>query len=505
MKALKFDETNNLIDCLESIKNEEEAEIKIFTSGTEFLRKNLNREIIKLVAKTHNKVVSFDDTPKTPAVQKESLQEKTTAPAENLGFVEGKDIAEQAKEQPAPQQTPITDEPKKGFKLPPFKFPKGKWLYVAIGAFLAVFLVGGLLIYFLPSADVVLTTESNFKENEQTITASKSATKVDTSNGVIPLKILNISEEDNLTADSTGTKTTGTPATGRVEIVNRATSDKSFFQGTTIISVSNQALTFSLDSAVSVEASPDFCWVSNTCKKAGVDVTAKSIGDQGNLGVGTVFKVGDASTDLVLASSTANFAGGTSKKITVVSSDDQSKAKDTLLKSLEKKATSDLQNKNQGIIIPGGGLTPAIINETYSKAVGEEAQNFQLSLKVNFTASAFSEEDLKTVLISPMISSIPNGYEINKKNSKVTAEILEKNGDDLKISAKIKASLVPSLDQKEIKNRISGKSFASVDSYLRSLESVSGFDIKISPSAFRFFGILPLSKNKIKIEITQGT
>jgi hypothetical protein len=504
MKALKFDETSNLIDCLESIKNEEEAEIKIFTSGIEFLRKSLNREIIKLVAKTHNKVVSFDDTLKTPATQKEPLQEKTLVPAENLGFVEGKDIAEQAKGPPVPPQTPITAEPKKGFKLPPFKFPKGKWLYIAIGAFLAVFLIGGLLIYFLPSADVVLTTEPNYKENEQTLTASKSATKVDISNGVIPLKILNISEEDNLTADSTGTKTTGTPAKGRVKIVNHdIDNDKSFFAGTTITTHDNAALTFTLDDDVTVPKAIAGCEAD--CPSTGVDVTASTIGEAGNLAAGTVFSVGGASIQNVFAKNDTNFSGGSSKKITVVSSDDQSKAKDTLLKNLEKKATSDLQNKNQGIIIPDGGLTPTIINETYSKAVGEEAQNFQLSLKVNFAASTFSEDDLKTVLTSSMISSIPNGYEINKKDSKVTSEILEKNGDDLKISAKIKASLTPSLDQNEIKNRISGKSFASVDSYLRSLDSVSGFDIKISPSAFRFFGVLPLSKNKIKIEITKGT
>lgn len=499
MKILRFDETKNLIDCLESIKNEEDTEIKIFTAGSDLFKKNLNREIIQILARDSKKTVSFEDNaPKLGEAQPE-IPEKTKqvgAPKENLGFVEGTDIAATGE-----KDEEVTTGPKKGFKLPSFKLPKGKKLYIIIGACLVVFLMIFLTFVFLPSADVILTTESNYKESEQVLTASNSATSVDASKGIIPLKVLDVSEEDNITANSTGTKTTGTAAKGRVTIVNRDTvNGKTFFQGTTITNLANQALTFSLDNTATISAAP-----AGGESPVGVNVTANTIGEQSNLSSGTVFKVGDADINLVFAKNDTDFTGGTSKKITVVSGDDQSKAKDTLLKKLEDKAKSDLKSQNPGIIIPDGGLSSTIINETYSKNVGDEAQNFQLSLQVKFTATTFSEDDLRNVLVSSLTSSIPNGYEMDKKNSTVTSEILEKDGANLKISGKIKASLVPSLDQNEIKNRISGKSFANVDSYLRSLDSISSFDIKISPSIFRFFGILPLSKNKIRIEIIQGT
>ena len=55
----------------------------------------------------------------------------------------------------------------------------------------------------------------------------------------------------------------------------------------------------------------------------------------------------------------------------------------------------------------------------------------------------------------------------------------------------------------KVKAKIVGKDFSSTDQYLKSLNSISGFEIKMSPSFFRLFGVMPFSKNRIEIELVQ--
>ena len=154
-------------------------------------------------------------------------------------------------------------------------------------------------------------------------------------------------------------------------------------------------------------------------------------------------------------------------------------------------------------MIPEGGLEAEIVNETYDKKVGEEAADFRLSLEVKFTAKIFSEDDLKNILIESISDSIPSGFEIDKEGSSVESEILEKGEDDLKVLGKIKANLLPIIDTSDIAKNIAGKDFGATDKYLKSIDAITGFEIKLEPSVMKLFGTMPFVSGRIKVKIIQ--
>jgi hypothetical protein len=494
MKEIRFEEKDKLSDILETVQNTTDHEIEIATSGSDIWDTQLNKKVITLAAEKQEKKISFRDKKKPPVPQDQAAPEK-----ENLGFVEGKDVAEEK------TQTPVetTPPPKKKGLFPKIPFLKGpKWIYFVLG-FIGLLLVAGFITFwFLPSATVKLFTAPQFQEAEFSLVASEAVEEADKEEGVIPLKTLETSEEDSIETKASGSKTVGTKATGRVKIVNRdASNSKKFFKGTVITPVSGAKISFTLNQTATLSAAPVGC--ENDCPQKGVDITSKVIGSSGNLKSGTVFKVGDANVNLVFAKNETNFSGGSSEKLTVVSAEDQKKAKEDLLEKMEKGAKKSLEEKNPGATIPAGGLKNEIINQTYSQNIGDEADSFRLSMQVEFLAKSFSEIDLENFLVSEIEEKIPNDFTLDKENILVSSEILGEDQEGLNVLGKIKAALLPKVNEEEIRRNIAGKNFGSVDNYLKSLNSVSGFEIKVAPLPFRIFGILPFMGGRIKIEVVQ--
>lgn len=501
MKRLEFDEKHNLTDVLESIKKDTSSEIEVFIfPGSDILKDSANQDIIQLLAEKLGKkvIIKGDGIQSAPLIAAGAI----AVSADNLGFIEGQDIAEIQKTADTPEK-PKSSRFSKLFKLPDLKFLKGKkWLYFGAGFIgLTIILIIGLF-WLVPSAKITLITEKKFQDSELLLVASLESTQVDKEKGVIPLKTIDTTKEDAVTKKATGTKTVGTNAKGRVKIINRDTSEKKFFSGTQIKTLSGKTLLFTLDESATLSAAPIGC--TNDCPEKAVNVTSVQIGEDSNLKSGTKFQVGSVvDTTNVVSESLTNFQGGSSKKVTVVSADDQIKAKEELLEKMEKEATEEFESENPDIVIPEGGLENKILNETFSKKVGEEASDFRLSLEVKFTAKIFSEEDLKTLLVKTVEDTIPTGFEVDEKNSIVSGEIIESGETDLKVMGKIEASLIPIVNKKEIIRNISGKDFGTTDKYLKSINSVSGFEIKLSPPFYKFFGTMPYRGNQIDIIVKQ--
>lgn len=493
MKELRIEEESKLADIINSIKDTPEAEIEIITTGTDIFDVGVNKEIVKLASESFGKKVTFKGKQLPSGKAGEEVGKR-----ENLGFVEGKDIAEEKeqKEEAAPR-------PFKKRRFPKLPFPKWpKWVYALIGSAGLIFITGILTFWFVPSATITLFTEQQFKESEISLVASDVIEKADKENGIIPLQTIETDEEDSIESKATGSKTIGSKAKGRVKIVNRdSNNNKTFFKGTVVSPISGSSIKFSLDKTATISAAPVGCEAD--CPAVGVDVTAKVIGSEGNLKSGTVFKVGSADVNLVFAKNETNFSGGSSKKVTVISASDHKKAKEDLIKKMEEKAKSDLEEENQGIIIPDGGFENEILEEVYSKNVGEEADNFRLSIKVRFIAIYFSEDDLKVILVEAVSEELPNDLKLDEENIFISSEILGKNDGELNIIGKIKAPLIPIIDEDEVRRNVAGKGFGQVDGYLKSLNSILGFEIKVNPALFRFFGRLPFSRNSISIEVIQ--
>ena len=502
MKQLRFEEKDKLADILKAVQDTPEEELEIIFVGSGLDQATLDNKVIATTAEKLGKKITFreKDLP-TPSVPTNFAQD-------DHGFVEGRDVAEENKSAlpTKPEETvPVAASAKKQNFISKLKILlKGpKWLYFLAAGVLFFVIGGGFAFWLLPSATVTIFTKAQFQEAEFPLKASESIENVDKEAGLVPLKILEDTVEDSIEVQTTGSTTVGTPAKGRVTIVNKDTNDKTFFKGAVLTTISGPKIEFTLDEVVNIAASPDGCGPPSPtpCEEVGADVTAKAIGEPGNLKSGTVFKVGDADLLAVSAANPTNFTGGTSKKITVVSANDQKKAKEDLLKKMQDTSRKDLETENPQIIIPEDGFQSEIVKEEYSHKVGEEATTLRLSMETKFSAKSFSRNDLQDILLSEITGNIPSDFVVDENNIFVTSEILDEKDGEYNIVGKIKAALLPNLKEDEVKSNIAGKDFGSADKYLKGLNSVSGFEVKIKPTPFKIFGILPMLKSKISLEI----
>ncbi len=511
MKEIRVEETQKLSDILETIKAESETQIEITNSQAPVFQIGLNKAVLIAAADSFGKKVTFKEAGAAPtpnAVGAAAVGVAAVVAGANHGFVEGQDVAQVPPvDTPAqgPEHALEVPKKKKSF-LSFFKLKGPKWLYL-VGVLVLFFVVGGfLLVTFLPSATVELQTTQQLKETQVTVVASATATSVDEKTSTVPLKQLETTAEDSIEQPATGSKETGTPAKGKVTIINHDVTDgshdgaKTFVAGTTVSMISGSAL-FTLDETVSVDASPAAC--TTNCAQASVDVTSKSIGEAGNVPAETTFKVGDASVSIVSAKALTNFSGGTSKKIKVVSAEDHKKAQDDLLTKMSEEATKQLEDKNPDMIIPEGSIENQILQKTYTKQVNEEAENFKLTMQVKFVASAVEEDDMQEILGKAVLSEASGDFKLEDENTTISAEVLEKTGADLKLLGKIKTALSPNIDENEVKAKLAGKKFSQVEEYLKGLDSVSGFEIRIEPTLFTFLQTFPSVKDKIEVKISQ--
>ncbi len=510
MKLLEFGEGTNLSQILDSIKATEEEEVQIrLLASSSLSTSQVNREIIEKFAEKVGKKVS---------IQGSSVPEK---PQSDFNFVEGKDIAQEteAEEEKAPAPSisgPVEERPSPE-PIPLKKKPVGpggffgklkgrKKLAVLVTGAISTFMVlGAVFFWFLPSATVNITAQKQSKIIQESLSASASATDVDTKNKVIPLSIEEVTESDIATATASGKLTVGTPAKGRVTVGNFSTvTSKKYPAGTSITAVggASQGLIFTLDTAVTVPkaTSSGFNIVAG---QAGVNVTASKIGDKGNVSAGSDFQVDDESIGTVKATNDLDFSGGESHQITAVSDEDRKNLRAKLLAKLTQEAKKDLQNKLGGASVPNGGLSVQVTTEKYDKAAGEQAKEVNLTMEVTASAKLFKEEDLKKVLIGSM--TVPDGYVIDESASQVSSKIIGTAGQDgaVQVLGKIKAVLVPDIKPEELAGYLAGKSFGAANSYLTTLKNISGFDIEIRPAIFRIFKILPFNKSRIKIDISE--
>ncbi|MDP2671845.1 MAG: hypothetical protein Q8P13_05315 [bacterium] len=497
---LEFDANAKLNQILEKIQKSDEEKIELrIVENSMVLENAINKEIIKRFAAEAGKSVNFGDAP-SPATLK---PEVTPAPKEeDLGFVEGQDVASLAGQFPieapvaalAPQIDAVPESEKPKGKLP--KFPSlnrisKRWLFLG-GGVVSLVVAAFIFLWTLPSAEVTLTYRTSTKDATAEITAvvggsGEAETLAATGEEVV--------KSDTESAKATGTKTVGTAAKGRVTIYNSTTSDRLFVKGTAITPTTG-SITFVTEEDVTAEGSAGF---GAPPKQTGVNVTAAKTGAEGNYAADTNFKVGSADPGEVYAKNDTAFSGGTTKTLAIISDADRKALRASLLKKLTKKATDEIKTKNPDLILVSGSVETTVSKETYDKNIGEEAAEVSLNMEVATNAIFIKEADVISILSQGL--DISENLKVDEENSEVEAKIAKKDGDSYQIDGKIKASLIPNLDLNKVKKDLARKRLSAANKYLDSLEGFKDHSIKITPNFYGRVGFLPFSASKIKVSL----
>lgn len=489
----------------------------------------LEEETEKIESKESNE-------PSEPKASDDSLTQSETTEGDNFGFVVG-DIAE--KEKPAgaeeslseelasediiedgekdlavpEEQTPVEtqdflaeDQPvsppqtgKINKKLILTKFiPKGFTnLIILAGIFVGLILLLGAYI-FLPKAEVKIFVEPKVVEKDAQVIADPKQKTVDEDSKIIPGEVVEAEVSGSAKDSASGKKQIGDPAKGTIIIYNKTAGSQSLSKGT---SISSGGIKFTLDTSVTI-ASQSASDSGITFGKANTTVTAASIGADGNLSSGSEFTIAGFTSDKLAAKSEGNFSGGTSKDVTVVSSEDQQRLLAKLSSDLRQQAQQKLQEKYPNKKILQEALSESVSKKSYSKNINDQAGEFSLNMTIRYKGTAFEDKDLKLIVSKLVTTQVPEGFELDISGTETQADVskLEKDGK-LIFLARFKAKLLPKIDTEKIKNQIKFKSPDEVAEALKGMDNVLGSEINLSPSLPKILQRLPAFANNIKIEV----
>lgn len=457
-------------------------------------------------------IVGDEENTKTLSLETKSsddINAKTAkkVDASDLGFIKEEDELEKEEE-----NFQVIDSPKrKGFRLtlPHISLPtipklvffgRSKLLILGIVILGLLFFAGYTFAsYSLPKATITLIVDPKLFEQEKAVSISPDIVTPSQATGEIPGKQLETQVALSKTVPATGKKLVGEEAKGTVTIYNKTTSSRTFDKGTKI---SAKNLTFTLDNNIEVPPASETL-DGLTYGKAGVSATAAKIGAEGNVTSQTEFVIEDFSTSSYLARNDQAFTGGTSREVNAVSAKDQDDLLNQLTQELKTKAQADLLQKLvNGEKLLNESIVGEVVSRKFSHEAGAETKEVTLTLELKYKALIYQENDFTQLMEKIVQENIPEGFEFVPKETSVDVSSTQASEDqNFRFNARFSARLFPKLDIESIKKEVTGLSLQDLDSYIKQLNAVVGYEIDFdSPFSFFTSKTPRLSKN-ISIEV----
>ncbi len=173
--------------------------------------------------------------------------------------------------------------------------------------------------------------------------------------------------------------------------------------------------------------------------------------------------------------------------MTIVSSEDQNRLLTRLKDELEKKAREDIKSRAVGDQkLNEEAIAFAILGQTFNKEVDEEAEEFNLNLRLKGSGLVYSQTQLDDLVSQLLTENVPQDFDLSDKEltTEVSAAKMvegEDGGKMLQIMAKTRAAVVSKVDEKRIREDLVGRSLGSAQKYLESVPGVSAVEITIFP------------------------
>lgn len=390
-----------------------------------------------------------------------------------------------------------------------FHFPKMNFRFLRLKGIailiLLLIVLGGIIVstvYLYPKAEIKLIAQPEVVDQKMDISLNTAIVSADLDNKEIPGKVYSAEVSGEKTRETTGKKTIGDKAAGKITIYNKTSSSKTFVKGTVI--TGSSSLKFTLDEEVKAASASD-TGTSLEYGKVDANVTAAKIGPDGNLKKDSDFQIDDYPTSSYLGRNDNDFSGGTEREIDVVSQDDQ----DGLLKDLTDELRSDAKGKLQ-LEVTGDerlldeSIKENIVDKTFDKDVGDESDNLSLSLTIEFSATVYKQSDLDKFLEQYISGQMPKDFVFDKDKSyfNVTETDVAEDGS-VSFKADYHAYLVPTIDLNEFKKEIAGKSISFFEGKAKELEdkSIIGYEINYSRRFPLIGNRLPLLSQNIEVKI----
>lgn len=421
--------------------------------------------------------IDLSEKKKTPpAGVKVHHYEETAAPKESASQLETNSQAESLPTHVSAK--PLSADTYKAPEVKPLKKPRNwkKALFFAI-PILAIFI---LLYIFYPKAIVALSVKTESFQEAIDITLDNNINKIDLTRSAMPGELQEAESEATKEFNATGKKEIGEKATGKVTVYNEWDSSTHSYPSSTKFIGGGK--TYLSNDSFTVPAGT----LSGGAIQAGkidVSVTAEASGDAYNLG-STNFVVEGAPTK-IYGRNSASFSGGSTKQLTIVSSEDLNNAKDALKEELDSKNKEELIKKASKQKIIESSVENEIVSSSADKKSGDETDKFKLTMKVKSRTLSFKEDDFRVFLGQLLAGKIP----ADKKLVPASADeiTISKNENDfakgiMKITGIVKTSLAPNIDENKVKKELAGKSKFDAEVIMQNTPGVESASVSFRPS-----------------------
>ncbi len=379
---------------------------------------------------------------------------------------------------------------------------KKMWLVSAlVGIVLLVIFVSvwWMSYKWLPQSTVTIFILPQSYQKAVDISIDPSVVSIDREKQIIPgfkqEKVIN----GEKTISVTGKKNVGDQARGTVNIFNKSLTSKTLRKGALI---SSGSLQFTLDADVTIaSASENLVSGTVTFGKGAAAVTAAAIGPQSNLPASTEFTVKDVANSVLVARNEQNFAGGTSRQVTVVSRADYDNLVKIITDESLKRAKNELAASSQdGSKLIESTVKSTVSDKIFNHEIGEEADSLLGQISISVSGVFYKEQDIRDLLLTTVETEVPSGFKIDPELTQIEiASVQSKKDGSLKISATIETKAVPVIDELALQKSLAGKILSESEDYLKSLTGVAALEFRFYNSPFRDH--LPERENNIKIEL----
>lgn len=400
--------------------------------------------------------------------------------------------------QVTPPSEPLQPEPQKpaiakplsaeDFSAPKISKPSGpglsrkKKIILAIGGILLIAL--GVLFYlFYPKAIITLAVQTESFEQPLEIIIDNNIVQNDEDRKAIPGELLEAEQQGGKKFKATGKKEIGEKAKGTITVSNDSGDAQTLAAGSefqsnnlTFKAISNTTVpgaTASVDSKGNVVKTPG---------KVDVSVEAAEAGDQYNISPSSFTVVGKS---MLSGQSSAAMSGGVSKQLTIVSQNDLNNAKSELANEITSALHEQLNNKAGKNKIIESTIKDENISSEANKKAGEEAEEFEMKVKVKSSTLSFSEKDYRQMIVKALAGAVPEGKElVLSADDEISTGTVDSDIDHglLTLQGTVKTRLAPKIDQEELKKSIKGKNRVEAEEIIKQNDQIESVDVFLRPS-----------------------
>ncbi len=350
---------------------------------------------------------------------------------------------------------------------------------------ISLIVIAAVYLYMTYQVNIKLFLNRKTINTDAQIYLNPEIEESDPENLILKAQLVEKEIKKSKTSSTTGTKTVGEKAKGKVKILNKTDHIKVFDEGTQL---SDGELVFVLDDEVrvasaSTEPNPETDGEIVEYGKKEVNITAADIGEESNIKKGTDLRVSSYDSDSYEAEVVEDLTGGTSEELQIVSKEDQ----ENLIADCRKEALDDAKQQfeqdsgNGEYFFFTGDL---VLEETkFDYEIGDEADMLALDLTATAKAVSYKSSDLIPLAKAALAEKIPDGYEFYEEEPEIMSQPGEEASDSavVVLDANISARVKPKVEEQDWSSELMGKTTHQAINDFKGKNEFSNVEINLEP------------------------